>query len=387
MNVSRIPRLAALGLGLAFLGGTACTPPPLPPGPQPDPASEPAEPQEPPADGRLRLNTEYYLGTRELERAQFDRFGQQIQALQERAAREHSQPLQRGFHAKAHGCLWGYLQPMKERPERARFGVLAADPPSPHPVWVRFSNGVGWRGSDHDLDARGMAIKVMGVAGKKYLDDEKNTQDFLMTNSPTPVGRDAVEFMKFAHANAGGRLAGILFLLGHPRTAGPALTRTGEVASMATETYWSGGAYHLGAHQTIKYLARPCDALSKRAPSRKGDDYLSRDLKAAAAQGLCFTFALQFQADPIRTPVENASREWTEKDAPAVPVARIVMPQKIDSAAELEFCRQLSFTPWHSVAAHKPMGHINRARRYVYYASKSKRQGGHEPSGFEGFDR
>ena len=66
------------------------------------------------------------------------------------------------------------------------------------------------------------------------------------------------------------------------------------------ETLTPSGAYHLGAHQATKYLARPCDALSKRAPSRKGDDYLSRDLIAAAGEGLCFTFAVQFQADVCR---------------------------------------------------------------------------------------
>jgi hypothetical protein len=32
------------------------------------------------------------------------------------------------------------------------------------------------------------------------------------------------------------------------------------------------------------------------------------------------------------------------------------------------------------------MGHINRARRFVYDASRDRRQGGHEPKDFEGFD-
>ena len=32
------------------------------------------------------------------------------------------------------------------------------------------------------------------------------------------------------------------------------------------------------------------------------------------------------------------------------------------------------------------MGHINRARKFVYDASRAGRSGGYEPTGFEGFD-
>ena len=38
-----------------------------------------------------------------------------------------------------------------------------------------------------------------------------------------------------------------------------------------------------------------------------------------------------------------------------------------------KFCRDLSFTPWHSLAAHKPLGGINRARKTVYTAISTLR--------------
>jgi hypothetical protein len=339
-----------------------------------DPNADPAPPQRPPADGRAQLNTEYYLGSEEEERAQFAEFAKRIQELQRKSSSEHGQPLQRGFHAKSHACLRGELRLDPQRDPRARYGVFADGQPN-RDVVVRFSNGVGWKQDDGALDARGMAVKVLGVPGPKYLPDEPTTQDFLMTNSPTPVGRDAVEFMEFARANVSGRVAEMFFAFGHASTGAAALARTGPVSSMVTQQYWSGGAYHLGAHQAVKYSARPCDLRMERHPDRSSPDYLRQDLADAARGGICMRFLVQFQADPQTTPIENASKAWEEADAPFVTVARVVMPpQTVPSdPASVAACDALAYTPWHAIPAHKPMGHINRARRYVYEASQQAR--------------
>lgn len=343
-----------------------------------DPDAEPRPPQLL-GDRAPAMNTEYFLGTESEEKARFAEFARQIQTLQDQAAREHGQPIQRGFHAKSHGCLEGELQLDPRRDPRTRFGVFGDDT-KPKRVVVRFSNGVGWRQGDSELDARGMAIKVLDVPGPKYLPDEQTTQDFLMTNSPVPVGRDAVEFMTFARANTNGRLAGVLFLFGHASTAAQALSRTAAVDSMVTERYWSGGAFHLGAHQAVKLSSRPCDLRLVREPKRDRDDYLRADLVAAAAKdGICMRLYVQFQTDPDRTPIEDASKVWEEEDSPLVPVGKVVMPPQVIDPEKTPACDQLSFSPWHSIPAHKPMGHINRARRYVYDASRAHRRGGGEP--------
>ena len=346
-------------------------PPKLAAAPKVAPEAEPLPPQPAP-EGAPAMNTEYFLGSEAEERAIFQGFAREIQAIQDEAARAHGQPVQRGFHAKAHGCLHGALVLDPRRDPRTRFGVFSGED-GPRKVVVRFSNGVGWRQPDSELDARGMAVKVLGVSGPKYLPDEEGTQDFLMTNSPVPVGRDAVEFMTFARANVKGRAAGLFFLAGHPTTAAGALSRTNPVDSMVTERYWSGGAFHLGAHQAVKLSARPCDLALAREPKRDSDDYLQADLaEAAMKSGVCMQLYVQLQSDPELTPIENAARIWSEKDAPPLPVARIVMPpQAVDRAPKS--CDQLRFSPWHSVPAHKPMGHINRARKYVYAASQAHR--------------
>jgi hypothetical protein len=340
-----------------------------------DPNAEPAPPKDPPEDGVPAFNTEYWLGTAQNEKERIEEFGRQIQALQQKVAAERGTAVFRGFHAKSHGCLHGELRPRADRDARTRYGIFA-DGAAALPVWVRFSNGVGWKQADDELDARGMAIKVMNVPGKKYLDDERSTQDFLMTNSPVPVGKDAEEFMEFAHANVKGRAAGVFFLLGHLRS-GSALTKTGAIDSAVTATYWSGGPAHLGAHQAIKFLARPCDGVARREPSRDSANYLREDLAAAAKSETCFTFYVQFQVDPEQTPIENASVRWDEELSPPVPVADVVMPPQ--ELADPAFCDNLVYHPWHSIAAHKPMGNHNRARLIVYTASQKLREHAGEP--------
>ncbi len=339
-----------------------------------DPYGEPAEPEVPVSDVPA-LDTEYYLGTREQEAAQFAEFARQIQGIQRRLAVEHGQPVSRGFHAKSHACLHGELRLEPHRSARTRFGLFA-DGQNTKDVVVRFSNGVGFRQADGDLDARGMAVKVYGVEGKKYIDDEAgDTQDFLMTNTPVPVGRDAVDFMEFARANTDGRIAALFFLVRRASTVAEALSRTNPVSSVVTTRYWSGSAYHLGAHQAVKFSTRPCDLRLVRDPPKDGDDYLRKDLVAAAARdGVCMTLYVQLQTDPEETPIENASKIWDETKSPLLPVAKIVMPPQAIEDSATAACDQLAFTPWHSIPAHKPMGHINRARRYVYAASQELRR-------------
>jgi catalase len=348
-----------------------------------DPEAAPLPPFDPPTAGAEALNTEFYLGDAAQEAATFARFAEEIQTIQARQSRAHAQGPMRGFHAKAHGCLTGWFQLFPDRDPRTRFGVFEDDA-APWPVWARLSNGVGWRQTDNELDARGLAVKLMGVPGPKLLDEESGTQDFLMTNSPTPVGRDAFDFMKFAAANSRTKAHGLWFAATHARTGGAALLDTGPIPSMVAEQYWSGGAFHLGAHQAVKFTAKPCSTARARLPSGSGPDRLRQDLAEAAMGGLCFNFYVQFQTDAFRTPIEDASREWLESDSPLVPVGKLTFPaQDLAEPGRDQLCERLSYNPWHGIAAHQPMGHINRARRFVYAASRAHRQGGFEPVNFD----
>ncbi len=70
---------------------------------------------------------------------------------------------------------------------------------------------------------------------------------------------------------------------------------------------------------------------------------------------------------------------WNAGDFPFVNVARIVIPapqKHINSKKAEAECEKLVFTPCHSLAAHQPLGGINRLRKAVYLASKDHRGGG-----------
>jgi hypothetical protein len=84
---------------------------------------------------------------------------------------------------------------------------------------------------------------------------------------------------------------------------------------------------------------------------------------------------VQLCTDLTKMPVEDASVEWDERLSPSLTVARITaQPQNAYSDARRVWVdEQLSFTPWHSLAAHRPLGSIMRARLKAYQASSQFR--------------
>jgi hypothetical protein len=67
-------------------------------------------------------------------------------------------------------------------------------------------------------------------------------------------------------------------------------------------------------------------------------------------------------------PVENAAAVWPEKKSPYRAVARITAkPQDAWSLARSAAVDDgMSFSPWHGLAAHRPLGSIMRVRKMAY---------------------
>jgi hypothetical protein len=82
-------------------------------------------------------------------------------------------------------------------------------------------------------------------------------------------------------------------------------------------------------------------------------------------------------------PVEDASIEWPAALSPYLRLGRLVLPagQRPNSPERQRFGDDvLSFTPWHCLAAHRPLGSIMRLRKGVYDASSAGRhQRTHQP--------
>jgi hypothetical protein len=107
----------------------------------------------------------------------------------------------RGFHAKIHAGFLAKFQVLANMPEHARHGVFAE--PRTFPAVVRFSNGDSHINPDRKPEPRGIAIKLIGVEGRKLLPGQEDavTQDFLATShSVTSAVRDVTQFMAFVRA-------------------------------------------------------------------------------------------------------------------------------------------------------------------------------------------
>jgi hypothetical protein len=88
-----------------------------------------------------------------------------------------------------------------------------------------------------------------------------------------------------------------------------------------------------------------------------------------ASRNAVFDFAVQFQIDPNKMPIEDPGITWDETLSPFRRVATLTIPaQTFDTPERREFGDNLSFNPWRCLPEHRPLGGISRARRQVYEA-------------------
>jgi hypothetical protein len=293
-------------------------------------------------------------------------------ALIDRAHVE-GRPFTRSAFAKAHACVRATVDVPDLEP-RLRHGLFARR--GGYQAWIRFSNGDARVASDQRRDAHGLALKVMGVAGDKLLESERgaDTQDFLLSDSPRFPVANVREYAELVESMArGSRFAYFLdgsLLPWRWRVRGFWLAfraRSAPPSSLLQTQYYSGTASRLGQEQFVKYGARPCEA--KRSPrSDRTDDMLRLRLREELTRGdACLELTVQLQILGKNMPVENPTILWPEADSPFLPVARVTIPKQVfDTPEQDRFCEGLSFTPWHALPEHEPVGGLNRLRKAVY---------------------
>jgi hypothetical protein len=269
-------------------------------------------------------------------------------------------PACRDAHPKAHGCVRAEFRVLGDLPAALRVGLFAA--PATYQAWIRFSNGSGTSQRDSIGDGRGMAIKLMGVT-----QSPATTQDFVMINHPVFFVRNAADYVElqtgplrffFPSFNP------FRFRLHEGLVAlGIALHK---VSNPLNIRYFSMTPCRFGVG-ACKFSARPA-GLPSPFVATDTPDFLHANLARHLVQtGASFDFVVQLRTRPDEMPIEDPSITWDETAAAFVPVARITIPpQDFDSPAQHAFCENLSFTPWHCIDAHRPLGGINRVRRVVY---------------------
>lgn len=288
---------------------------------------------------------------------------------------EGNRPAKRDQHAKDHGCVRGEFIVEPNLPEETRFGVFKE--PRTYPVWIRFSNGSQKSERDADGDVRGMAIKLIGVEGEKILPEEKDekTQDFLLINYPVFFIRNAQDYVEFFRKRAAGKMVRFFFPGLNPfewhlqEFIIAKLSIQKRVINLFSTQYWSNLPYQLGP-RAIKFSVRPTSPPPTKQPDFNSDNYLREGMiDYLQEREARFDFLIQFQTDPYEMLIEDGTCNWDEKRSPFQKVATLIIPpQTFNSPTQREFCENLSFTPWHSLPEHKPLGGINRVRKKVYEA-------------------
>ena len=314
----------------------------------------------------------------------------------------------RPVHAKSHGLLVGTLEVPPGLPEALAQGMFAA--PASYPVLMRFSTNPGDLLADTVSSPRGLAVKVLNVAGETVPNHAGNTtQDFVCVDAdkfgaPDPAGflkqiklfdknletPESVKHAVSVTARAANATIGVVGL--HSATlegiGAPAVHILGESFTTVVPVRYGNYVAKVGfapASESLRTLTGESIDL--------GEDYNAleelikrffRHETAVWDVKVQLALAPNPAADDKdnKFPIEDASKEWPKEESPWQTVARItVAPQDTYSdARQLFFDNQLSFTPWHALAAHRPLGGVMRSRLKAYEeAAKYRAQRNQHP--------
>ncbi|WP_248806860.1 catalase family protein [Pseudomonas sp. MWU13-2100] len=288
----------------------------------------------------------------------------------------------RDAHAKAHGCVKAEVQVPTDLSNDLRQGVFA-EPGKTWQALIRLSNGNAYPQFDSIRDARGMALKLLDVPGKQLLPGQqgRNEQDFVMFSHPNFFVSDVAEYQQNIGAQADGKQVLAFFPSWKPSTWQvrhlfiALATLAPAPASPTQTTYFSVSPYKFG-NDNAKFRVAPDPQSCPEYALPKQNEDLPNFLRSALAQQLstdrvpaCFVLQIQRQNTHLYMPIEDTSIEWKESDAPFQTVARIRIPaQDFDTLEQNIACDNQSFSPWHGLEAHRPIGGINRLRKAVYDA-------------------
>ncbi|RZI85886.1 MAG: catalase [Rubrivivax sp.] len=296
----------------------------------------------------------------------------------------------RSVHAKAHGLLRGELRVLTNLPPTLAQGMFAT--PRAFPLVMRLSTIPGDLLDDKVSTPRGMAIKVVGVEGARLPGSQGEvTQNFVLVNGPDFLAPDAKHFLQSLKLLAattdkapklkkvfsamargaekiiesvGGESATLKSMGGHPET------------HILGETFYSQVPLLHGAYMAKLSVVpiSPGLTLLKNAPldlEGKPDGLREAVVDFFATHSAEWELRVQLCTDLKAMPIEDASVHWPEDLSPPIAVARItVAPQAAWSEARAKVIDDgYFFSPWHGLAAHRPLGSVMRARQAAYEMS------------------
>jgi hypothetical protein len=296
----------------------------------------------------------------------------------------------RSVHAKSHGLLHGQLTVAAGLPEVLAQGLFAKA--AAYPVIMRLSTTPGDILEDSVSTPRGLAVKVIGVEGPRVDGSEADTtQDFVLVNGPAFNAPNAGAFLKTIKL-----LAPTTDKSEHLKKLTSTVARGAEAVVEAVggksatlvslggqqehhilgETFYSQTPILYGAY-IAKIAIFPTSpsltALTRKPLTNNGEANMLRNVVVDyfRAHDASWDVRVQLCTDLAKMPVEDASVVWDESESPYLTVATITAGRQdawtIEKIAAID--EGLSFTPWHALAAHRPLGSVNRARKSAYEMS------------------
>ena len=319
----------------------------------------------------------------------------------------------RAVHAKSHGLLRGALQVLGDLSPELAQGIFAQ--PCVYPVVLRMSTPPGEELPDNVSTPRGLALKVIGVDGERLPGSEGvTTQDFVMINGPVFAAPTAKAFLKNLQLLAkttdkspGGKQFLSAILQGVEKAVEAVGSKSGTLIALGghPETHPLGETYFTQAPMLYgPYMAKisvvpvspSLTALTDAPLAMRGKPDAMRDAVneffADPAVDAVWELRVQLCTDLETMPIEDATVAWPEDASPYATVARLTVPAQPgwSEVRERAVDDGMAFSPWHGVAAHRPLGSIMRVRKAVYDSSaefRSQRNGCpiHEPRGLQDF--
>ena len=304
----------------------------------------------------------------------------------ERTAEDYGHAV-RSVHAKSHGVLDGELTIDAGLPPELAQGLFAT--PGTHKVLIRLSTNAGDILPDAISLPRGLAMKVLDVPGERLPGSEGTAQDFVMINGEVFVAPPAAKFLGNLKmlAKTTDRLEGTKKVVSAAlRSVRHVFEAVGAEAPAAVnalggapnaeplgETYYSVTAFRYGDHIakfSLKPAAPPMTALTGQIIQIEGREDAIREEVQKEMRGIDaeWEFRVQLCRDLARQPVEDPTVEWDEAEAPFVKVGtvRAAAQASWDPARVQRIDEQTRFSVWTGIAAHRPLGNVNRARRDTY---------------------
>ncbi|MGI4846676.1 MAG: catalase family protein [Janthinobacterium lividum] len=302
----------------------------------------------------------------------------------------------RAVHAKGQGLLKGRLKVVDGLADEYRQGLFST--PQEFDALVRLSSLPAEQLPDSVTTPRAIAVKVLQVPGERVPESStEHTQDFLMVNGPAftrpgPKGflRDSKLLASTTEKAPKAKQVLSAVMRGAEAVIEAVGGESGLLKNMGGqphihplgETYFTQAPFLYGPY-IAKFSLEPASQSLKSLKDQKldaSDDDAQRDVmndffSSASQTPAVWNLRVQLCTDIEKMPIEDASVEWDQELSPFVTVATLTLPAQrawqAQGSEKLE--DEIAFSPWHALAAHRPLGALNRARRVVMAASREFR--------------